>query len=358
MRFALTFRENLRTLGLSESEAATDALTGLGNRRALIADLERLAGEATPERPLLLALFDLDGFKAYNDTFGHPAGDALLHRLGRNLAAAVGAERPRLSRRRRRVLPALERHRTATRCWRARPTRSASSGERFVIRSSYGSALLTGDREDPMDALRVADQRMYANKRSGRRSTDETVHQVLLRVAAEHDGDLSDHVNDVADLVGAVGRRLGLGEDELVEVRRAAALHDIGKVAIPDAILHAPRALDADEWQYMRQHTIIGERIIGAAPELRGVGRIVRSSHERYDGGGYPDGLAGEEIPLGARIVAVCDAYDAMVTDRAYRRGRSPREALEELERCAGGQFDPAVVAAFSRRHGKRFRLT
>src|SRR5699024_1303099 len=107
------------------------------------------------------------------------------------------------------------------------------------------------------------------------------------------------------------------------------------------------RALEPDEWEYMRQHTIIGERIISAAPELRGVGRIVRSSHERFDGGGYPDALAGEEIPLGARIVAVCDAYDAMVTDRAYRRGRPPREALEELERCSGGQFDPDVVVAF-----------
>ncbi len=189
---------------------------------------------------------------------------------------------------------------------------------------------------------------MYANKRSGRRSTDEAVHQVLLRVAAEHDGELSDHVNDVADMVASVGRGLGLSEDGLLEVRRAAALHDIGKVAIPDAILHAPRALTQDEWGYMRQHTIIGERIIAAAPELRGVGKIVRSSHERWDGGGYPDGLAGEAIPLGARIVAVCDAYAAMITDRAYRKGRSSQEALEELKRCAGGQFDPIVVGAFS----------
>jgi HD-GYP domain-containing protein (c-di-GMP phosphodiesterase class II) len=144
-----------------------------------------------------------------------------------------------------------------------------------------------------------------------------------------------------------VGRELGLGTRELLEVRRAAALHDIGKVAIPDAILHAPRALTEDEWEYMRQHTIIGERIIAAAPELRGVGKIVRSSHERWDGAGYPYRLAGESIPLGSRIVAVCDAFDAMVTDRAYRLGRSPQEALEELERCAGKQFDPIVVGAF-----------
>jgi two-component system cell cycle response regulator len=347
LRFALTLRENLRTLGASEVEAATDALTGLGNRRALLADLERLAAQATPERPVLLSLFDLDGFKSYNDTFGHPAGDALLHRIGRSLAETLGdagtayrvggdefcllSASPGAD-----ALPALA------------IAALSESGERFEIRSSHGSAWLT-DGEDPVNALRVADQRMYADKRAGRRSTDEAVHQVLLRVAAEHDGELSDHVNDVAELVDAVGRRLGLSGERLVEARRAAALHDIGKVAIPDSILHAARALDADEWEYMRQHTIIGERIIGAAPELRGVGRIVRSSHERFDGGGYPDGLAGEEIPLGARIVAVCDAYDAMITDRAYRLGRPRHEALEELARCAGGQFDPIVVAAFTK---------
>jgi diguanylate cyclase (GGDEF)-like protein len=346
LRFALTFRENLRTLGASEVEAATDALTGLGNRRALLADLERMAADATPERPVLLALFDLDGFKSYNDSFGHPAGDALLHRLGRNLGDTLGADGSAY-----RVggdeFCLLSRVPETGRLLARAAEALSETGERFEIRSSCGSTLLTGEDADPINALRVADQRMYATKRAGRRSTDETVHRVLLRVAAEHDGDLSDHVNDVADMVDAVGRELRLAPDELVEVRRAAALHDIGKVAIPDAILHAPRALEPAEWEYMRQHTIIGERIISAAPELRGVGRIVRSSHERFDGGGYPDALAGEEIPLGARIVAVCDAYDAMVTDRAYRRGRPPREALEELERCAGGQFDPDVVGAF-----------
>ena len=118
-------------------------------------------------------------------------------------------------------------------------------------------------------------------------------------------------------------------------------------MAIPDAILHAPRALTADEWEYMRQHTIIGERIIGAAPELAGVASIVRSSHERYDGGGYPDGLAGDEIPLGARIVAVCDAFDAMIGDRCYRAPIGIADALIELRACAGTQFDPKVVEAF-----------
>ena len=353
VRFALTFRENLRTLDASETEAATDALTGLGNRRALVRDLERRAGAAQPG---LLVIFDLDGFKGYNDTFGHPAGDALLARLGHDLADAVGD------------VGAAYRMGGDEFCLLADTTDEAfverardalqSSGEGFAIRCSYGAVTLTEEASDATEALRLADQRMYARKRRSRRANDETVHQVLLRVAAEHDGELREHVDDVAELVEAVGHELGLSAHELVEVRRAAALHDIGKVAIPDEILHAPRALTADEWRYMRQHTLIGERIIAAAPELAGVARIVRSSHERYDGGGYPEGLAGDEIPLGARIVAVCDSYDAIVSDRAYRAGRSHEEALAELANCAGTQFDPTVVEAFARAVARTPALT
>ena len=309
-------------------------------------DLDERASRASAERPVLLALFDLDGFKTYNDTFGHPAGDALLARLGANLIEALGTSGSAY-RMGGDEFCLLARGDDPTLLERAAEALSESGG-RFEIRCSYGAVTLTEPRKDPVDALRIADQRMYANKRRGRRSSDEAVHQVLLRVAAEHDGELHEHVEDVADLVGAVGRELGLDEAELLEVRRAAALHDIGKVAIPDAILHAPRKLTEDEWEYMRQHTIIGERIIRAAPELAGVAEIVRSSHERWDGAGYPDRLAGEDIPLGARIVAVCDTYDAIVTDRAYRRAQSPEAALAELQRCAGTQFDPEVVAAFA----------
>jgi diguanylate cyclase (GGDEF)-like protein len=350
VRFALTFRENLRTLRASEVEAATDALTGLGNRRALLVDLEHLVAEATPQRPAVLALFDLDGFKLYNDSFGHPAGDALLARLGRDLATTVkGPGRAyRMGGDEFCVLATgVDLDDIVARSCEA----LSASGERFEIRSSCGAVLLTGDGQEPADALRVADQRMYADKHGGRRTSDETVHQVLLRVAAEHDGELREHVDDVAELADAVGRKLGLDHEQLLEVRRAATLHDIGKVAIPDAILNAPRPLEPSEWEYMRQHTLIGERIISAAPELLSVARIVRSSHERYDGGGYPDGLAGDEIPLGARIVAVCDAYDAMVTTRAYRPARPAEDALAELSRCAGTQFDRVVVAAFLAAH-------
>jgi HD-GYP domain-containing protein (c-di-GMP phosphodiesterase class II) len=124
-------------------------------------------------------------------------------------------------------------------------------------------------------------------------------------------------------------------------------LHDVGKVAIPDAILNKPGKLDATEWEFMRQHTILGERILSAAPALRPVGRIVRASHERWDGTGYPDGLAGESIPLAARIVAVCDAYEAITSDRCYRKARSLEAARAELQKVSGSQFDPSVVEVF-----------
>jgi two-component system, cell cycle response regulator len=152
---------------------------------------------------------------------------------------------------------------------------------------------------------------------------------------------------DVAELALRTGRELGLEPEDLDVVSRAAELHDIGKVAVPDDIIHKPGSLDDVEWRIMRQHTLVGERILAAAPALKGVARLVRLSHERWDGTGYPDRLGAEEIPIGARIIAVCDTYDAMTSERPYATARSHDEAIAELRRCAGGQFDPAVVEAF-----------
>jgi two-component system, cell cycle response regulator len=135
--------------------------------------------------------------------------------------------------------------------------------------------------------------------------------------------------------------------DELRDLRYAAELHDIGKVAIPDSILSKPGPLDEQDWEFVRRHTIIGEGILAASPALSRVAHIVRSTHERFDGHGYPDGLTSTDIPLAARIITVCDAYDAMVSERPYRRPLTPANALDELARCAGAQFDPGVVSAF-----------
>ena len=128
---------------------------------------------------------------------------------------------------------------------------------------------------------------------------------------------------------------------------RAAELHDVGKIAIPDEILHKPGPLEDSEWELMRRHTLIADRILSATPALRPVAQLVRSSHERWDGAGYPDGLSGERIPLGARIIGICDSFDAMTSQRPYQDAMSPREALAELRRCAGTQFDPGLVEEF-----------
>jgi diguanylate cyclase (GGDEF)-like protein len=356
-RATLTFGENVAMLRTSRGEALTDALTGLGNRRALTRALEELLAEATPESPVVLALFDLDGFKQYNDTFGHPAGDTLLVRLGGNLAAFLHG-RGLAYRMGGDEFCAV--FRTAGEPFEATVRGAAAAlseqGDGFSITCSHGAIVLPVETADPMEALRIADQRMYANKHAGRTSAGRQSKDVLLRALAERDPGLGTHAETVA-LAAATAEALGLTADEVEQVRHASELHDVGKVAIPDAILGKPGPLTEEEWGFVRRHPIIGERIILAAPALARVAALVRASHERWDGAGYPDGLAGEAIPLGARVVAVADAYAAMTAGRPYRAARTGAEALDELRRCSGGQFDPAVVAAWGVAFEQRRRV-
>jgi diguanylate cyclase (GGDEF)-like protein len=342
---ALTFRNSQREL---HHAAVTDPLTGLGNRRVLMADLERALERATTESPRLVVLLDLDGFKSYNDTFGHPAGDALLVRLGRHLDAAVApwGRAYRLGGDEFCVLANVGAAEAFAVVEAAR-VGLAESGEGFSIGASHGTALLPEEAGDSAEALRLADQRMYFAKAGGRPSAERQSTAVLLRALEERHPDLARHLGDTAELAASVGQRMGLDAEDLDQLRRAAELHDVGKVAIPESILSKPGPLDEEEWAFMRRHTLIGERILAAAPALESVASLVRSSHERWDGQGYPDRLPGPEIPLGARIVAVCDAYDAMTSERSYRKTVTPQDALAELRRCAGVQFDPGVVQAF-----------
>jgi diguanylate cyclase (GGDEF)-like protein len=329
----------------------TDALTGIPNRRKLKLDLERGLKEATPANPLLLMLFDLNGFKAYNDTFGHPAGDALLIRLAAALDTAMterGGTAYRLGGDEFCILVPAAGDRAASLGAAAAQALSEHGGG-FHVTASSGSILLPEESQDVTEAMRLVDQRMYAQKTSVRRSPDRQSRDVLLRALQERNPELAERHAAVARLAQAVGQRIGLLTDELAEVWQAAALHDIGKLGIPEEVVHKPGPLEPEEWGFVRQHTLIGERIIAAAPALASAAKLVRSTHERFDGSGYPDGLAGDQIPLGARIIAVCDAFTAMTTPRSYAPQLTVAEAIAELRRCAGSQFDPAIVEVFSK---------
>ncbi len=328
--------------------ALTDPLTRLGNRRQLSEDLARQLGATTAATPMLLMLFDLDGFKIYNDMFGHPAGDALLALIGTRLAAAVA---PRGSAYRLGgdefcvLMPAdpdelPEAVAAAIDAFEER-------GETFRITTSCGTALVPHEATTADYALQLADKRMYGRKHRRRSGAREQAHDVLANIIKTRQPELSAHAAGVTALADPIGRRLGLDAEQLDELVRAAGLHDVGNVAIPEAILAKPGPLDADEWTLIRQHTVLGERILSAAPALRPVATIVRATHERWDGAGYPDGLRGEDIPLAARIIAVCEAYQAMITGYGDRPARSPEQARDELSRESGRQFDPAAVRAF-----------
>jgi two-component system cell cycle response regulator len=350
VRLVLSLRETQGEVRTKARESRTDELTGLPNRRALMLDLERAIARPPATGSLrLLALFDLDGFKLYNDTFGHPAGDALLERLGGRLSSFAvqrgdayrlgGDEFCLLAECTAAEVDAIIAGATAA---------LSERGEGFSITASQGSVLLPSEAGSMKEAMQLADRRMYGSKVSERASAGSQSRDVLLMALRERQPRLAELAVDVGELALAVAEELGMEAEQRDETYRAAQLHETGKMAIPDAILNKPGPLEESEWEFVRQHTLIGERIIASAAALVPVARLVRSSGERWDGGGYPDSLRGEQIPLGSRVVAVCDAYAAMVSERPYSVAMVPARALEELRRGAGSQFDPDVVAAFA----------
>ncbi|HET7509474.1 MAG TPA: HD domain-containing phosphohydrolase [Solirubrobacterales bacterium] len=350
VRLAITFDQNTKMLAATRDEAVTDPLTGLPNRRRLMLDIEA-AITATPPETMVLGLFDLDGFKAYNDSFGHPAGDDLLRRLGKRLAAAMEPHGCgyRLGGDEFCILASTRSLKAAAICEVAEQALS-ERGKGFSIGASWGKVLIPVEVVSPTDALRMADRRMYAKKGRRADSARSQTRSVLLSVLHEREPELERHLDGVARLAAAFGKELSMDAEELDVLIRAAELHDVGKIAIPDEVLHKGGELSEEEWALMRKHTLIGQRVLDAAPALGEVAALVRSTHERWDGEGYPDGRAGRDIPLGSRVIHICDAYNAMTEGRPYRPALSSEEALEELRREAGTGFDPELIATFADR--------
>jgi diguanylate cyclase (GGDEF)-like protein len=251
--FPLALLSWLRAQRDLNEAADTDPLTGLGNRRSLSSTLDGLVASANPDRPLLLALYDLDGFKLYNDTFGHPAGDALLKRLSENLAAGVGDSGSvfRMGGDEFCLVARVDRPSDALPIAKKAGDALREHGVGFAVEASFGTVLVPLDAETHEDALRLADQRMYAQKSFS---------------LAERDADLGDHGSSVGDLAEQTALRMGVLREEAEEIRRAGVLHDIGKIMVPESILTKPGSLTEDEWAFVVTHTLVGERIISAAP--------------------------------------------------------------------------------------------
>ena len=222
-------------------------------------------------------------------------------------------------------------------------------GEGFRIGASAGAVLISAEATVASEVLRLADRRMYAEKAARTGRVERQTQELFATILREHEPELTDHHEDVSRLAVAVGRELEFDAEETDVLRRAAEFHDIGKIAIPAEILSKPAPLDNVEWELMRKHTLVGERLLGTFPSMVPGRPPVRSSHERWDGSGYPDGLSGEEIPVGARIISICDAFDAMRSARPYSGPRDQGTALAEIRRGAGNQFDPRMVDVFCR---------
>jgi two-component system cell cycle response regulator len=341
---ALLFLFALRPRRTAFAGATTDAITGLGNDSELVKELDRRLADPDP-MPTLLLTFDLYGFKAYNDDFGRDAGNAMLARLGEKLtevAAPDGTVFRRTGDEFCLVAPVGEGD--AELLIEEATAALSEHGDGFRIGCSFGGVLLPYEVSEPQAALRLADERLAGHRRSkqGIRTLS-----ALVAALSERSGAVALE-SRVESLSVAIGGLLGVHGDRLEALARAAKLHDLGELSIPSEILDKPGPLDEQEWEFVRQQTLVAEHILNTSPELRGVAPVVRATHENWDGTGYPDGRVGEDIPLAARIIRVCHAFDAMVSARPYRPALSPENALAELEGRVGTSFDPAVVRVLS----------
>ena len=347
--------------------ACRDELTQLQNRRFFYERLqEELKKAERSRKQVSVAMIDVDDLKVINDDFGHQVGDVILHQFARTLNETVGPDHitARLGGDEFAVImPNADRREADQLAWRLWEELSAApvwenGHANIYLGVSIGIGGYPWGGTDLEEVIHWADANLYANKlerkgfnrapsATGDNRLTSAVVQVLSTALDIRDNMTHRHARRVARMSTAVAREIRLDEQRVLEIEYAAALHDIGKIGVTDSILRKAASLNEAEWKEIRRHSELGYEILKGIDFLHGAAEIVWAHHERYDGKGYPRGLAGEEIPLGARVFGVVDAYDAMTSRRPYRQAISRERAAIEIARNSGTQFDPQVVEAF-----------
>jgi diguanylate cyclase (GGDEF)-like protein len=371
-RMVQTERERANTVFLDREAklqdiASRDDLTQLQNRRFFYQRLQDELEKAERSRKQLsVAMIDVDDLKAINDEFGHQVGDVVLHQFARTLNRTVGPDdvTARLGGDEFAVImPDADRREADQLAWRLWDELSAApvweNGHASIyLGVSIGIGGYPWGGTDLEDVIHWADAKLYANKlerkgfnRASSATGDNRLYSAVVQVLSTaldiRDNMTHRHARRVARMAAAVAKEMRLDQQQVLEIEYAAALHDIGKIGVTDSILRKAASLNEAEWKEIRRHSELGYEILKGIDFLRGAAEIVWAHHERYDGKGYPRGLAGEEIPLGARVFGVVDAYDAMTSRRPYRQAMSREQAAIEIARNSGTQFDPHVVEAF-----------
>lgn len=333
-----------------------DRLTGLYNRAYFEEEMRRL--DDGRHHPVGLMVCDLDGLKLVNDTMGHDAGDRLLRATaillkkcfepndvisrigGDEFAVILRGPKSVVEKAYRRILR------------EAKSYNAANPG--IPLNISVGYAVSTKDKLSINELFKEADNNMYREKLHQGNSSRSSIVAALMKTLEARDIITEEHSDRVQNLVISFAKALGLSTCSITDLRLLAKFHDIGKVGIPDRILSKPSSLTREEKAEMQRHCEIGHRIALSAPELAPIADWILKHHEWWNGGGYPFGLKGEDIPLQCRILAIADAFEAMISNRPYRMAMSLEEAVKELRRCAGIQFDPNLVELFLTKLGEK----
>jgi len=325
-----------------------DKLTGLYNRAYFKEELKRL--DAKRQLPLSFIMIDINGLKLVNDAFGHREGDKLLKKITRilksccreeDIIARWGGDEFSI------LLPKTTERDSEEIVNRIRAACIKTNDQKIPLSISLGTSTKINEDCDIGTIVKEAEDWMYRRKLLERKSTSSSIISSLERTLQEKSYETEEHAVRMKELALVLGHSLKLPENKLNELSLLSTLHDIGKIAIPDEILMKPGKLTEKEWDIVKRHPEVGYNISGSSPQLEPIADAVLTHHEWWDGSGYPHGLKGENISLISRIISIADAYDVMTHERPYKKAVSKKEALEELKRCAGTQFDPKLVKTF-----------